>query len=112
MYDPQSSGSAPLLNADGITLITEKTKVLNRLADHFEYVLNRPSTITDEAIDRLEQVHINHDMDISPQDSEVKQSIAQLPREKAHRADAVPSDVFKAADTSIISQLTKIFHSF
>ena len=56
VYGPSTSGSSPLLSADGSTLITDKEKIHERLAEHFDSVLNHPSTINDEAIDQLPQV--------------------------------------------------------
>ena len=42
VYGLQSSGTTPLLNADG-TILTDKEAVLKRWAEHFVSVLNRPS---------------------------------------------------------------------
>nr|VZI29210.1 unnamed protein product [Spirometra erinaceieuropaei] len=53
VYGPPTKGTAPLLSADGCTLLTEKTQILQRLAEHFRGVLNRPSAISDAAIERL-----------------------------------------------------------
>ena len=49
VYDPQSSGTTPLLSADGIrtSLLTDKEAVLKRWAEHFDSVLNRPSSVND-----------------------------------------------------------------
>nr|VZI18588.1 unnamed protein product [Spirometra erinaceieuropaei] len=44
VYGPPTKGTAPLLSADGNTLLTEKTQILQRWAEHFRGVLNRPST--------------------------------------------------------------------
>ena len=52
VYGPQSSGTTPLLSADGTSLLTDKEAVLKRWAEHFDGVLNRPSSINDEAIYR------------------------------------------------------------
>ncbi|BHF81709.1 hypothetical protein SprV_0802484200 [Sparganum proliferum] len=52
VYGPPTKGSAPLLSADGSTLLTEKTQILQRWAQNFQGVLNRPSAISDAAIDR------------------------------------------------------------
>ncbi|BHF69539.1 hypothetical protein SprV_0301258500 [Sparganum proliferum] len=49
-YGLTAKGAAPLLNVDGITLLTEKTQVLKRWARHFRGVLSRPSTISDVVI--------------------------------------------------------------
>ena len=41
IYCPKSSGAAPLLSADGSTLLTDKDAILKRCAEHFNIVLNR-----------------------------------------------------------------------
>ena len=41
------------LSSDGCVLITEDSQVLQRWAEHFQNVLNRPSEIREEEIDRL-----------------------------------------------------------
>ena len=61
-----TSGTSPLLSADGSTLIKDKEKILERWAEHFDSVLNHPSTINGEAIDRLPQVPINETLDAIP----------------------------------------------
>ncbi|XP_040289820.1 LOW QUALITY PROTEIN: uncharacterized protein LOC121002429 [Bufo bufo] len=78
LYGPQSSGSSPLLDSNGTTLITEKTLILQRWAEHFHSVLNRPSIINNEAIDRIPQVDINYSLDVPPSEAETLQAISQL----------------------------------
>jgi hypothetical protein len=56
IYGPPASGSAPLLSADGTTLLTDHAQILEHWTEHFNSVLNRPSTINEEAINRLSQV--------------------------------------------------------
>ena len=53
IYGPKSSGATPLLSADGSTLLTDKDAILKRWAEHFNSVLNRPSSVNDNAINRL-----------------------------------------------------------
>ena len=50
---------AHLLSADGTKLISEKNKILESWAEHFDGVLNRPSSINDKAIEWLLQVPVN-----------------------------------------------------
>ena len=64
IYGPTSSGSSPLLNADGSQLISDQDKVLERWAEHFSNVLNRPSSISQEAIADLPQFPINESQEI------------------------------------------------
>ena len=59
VYGPTPSGASPLLSADGTMLITDKVKILERWAEHFQDVLNSPSVINDAAISRLPQIPIN-----------------------------------------------------
>ena len=40
VYGPPHSGTSPLLNADGTTLLTEKDIILARWDEHFSIVLN------------------------------------------------------------------------
>ena len=49
IYGPKSSGATPLLSADGSTLLTDKDAILKRWAEHFNSVLNRPSSVNDNA---------------------------------------------------------------
>nr|VZI49258.1 unnamed protein product [Spirometra erinaceieuropaei] len=66
VYGPPTKGTAPLLSADGSTLLTKKAQILQRWAEHFRGVLNRPSTISDAVITRLPQVETNVDLDLPP----------------------------------------------
>nr|VZI18992.1 unnamed protein product [Spirometra erinaceieuropaei] len=53
IYGPPTRGTPPHLSSDGSTLLTEKAPILQRWAEHFRGVLNRPSTISDAANARL-----------------------------------------------------------
>ncbi|VDL97340.1 unnamed protein product [Schistocephalus solidus] len=66
IFGPCIKGTAPLLGSDGTTLLTEKSQILKRLAEHFRSVLNCSSAISDAAIDRLPQVYTNNDLDLPP----------------------------------------------
>ena len=48
IYGPKSSGATTLLNADEITLPTDKEAILERWTERFNCVLNRPSSINEE----------------------------------------------------------------
>ena len=66
IYGPKSSGATPLLSADGSTLLTDKDAILKRWAEHFNSVLNRPSSVSDNAINRLSQIQCNVLLDEFP----------------------------------------------
>ena len=48
IFGPHSSGTSPLLSADGTSVLTDKEAILKRWAEHFDGVLNRPSSVNDE----------------------------------------------------------------
>nr|VZI27966.1 unnamed protein product [Spirometra erinaceieuropaei] len=95
VYGPPTKGTAPLLSADGSALLTEKTQTLQRWAEHFRGVLNRPSVISDAAIERLPQVETNVDLDLPPSLQETIRAVQQLSSGKAPGSDAIPAEVYK-----------------
>ena len=111
VYGPTSSGSSPLLSADGNILITDKEKVLERWAEHFNCVLNRPSTINEEAIARLPQVPIKHSLADVPTEAEVKKAVKRLSSGKAPGADSIPAEIYASGGPIMIRKLTELFQS-
>ena len=107
---PTTSGSlAPLLSADGSTLITDKEKVLERWVEHFDSVLNRPSTINDEAIDRLPQVPVEETMDAISTLEEVQKAVRLLSSGKAPVSDSIPAVIYKEGDMVLTEKLHQLF---
>ena len=75
VYGPQSSGTTSLLSADGTSLLTDKEAILKRWAEHFDSVLNRPSSINDDTINRLPQVEYTLLLDEFPTVTETVKAI-------------------------------------
>ena len=96
IYGPSSSGAAPLLSADGSTLLTDKDVILKRWAEHFNSVLNCPSSVNDNAINRLPQIECNVLLDEFPTVTETRKAIQHLLSCKAPGTDAIPAEVYKA----------------
>nr|VZH90231.1 unnamed protein product [Spirometra erinaceieuropaei] len=109
VYGPPTKGTAPLLSADGSTLLTEKTQILQRWAEHFRGVLNRPSVISDAAIERLPQVETNVDLDLPPSPQETIRVVKQLSSGKAPGSDAIPAEVYKHGGPQLMDHLTALF---
>ncbi|BHF65962.1 hypothetical protein SprV_0200897600 [Sparganum proliferum] len=109
VYGPPTKGSAPLLSADGSTLLTEKTQILQRWAEHFRGVLNRPSAISDAAIDRLPQVETNVDLDLPSSLQETIRAVQQLSSGKAPGSDAIPAEIYKHGGPQLMDHLTALF---
>ncbi|BHF82429.1 hypothetical protein SprV_0802556700 [Sparganum proliferum] len=110
VYGPPTKGTAPLLSADGSTLLTEKTQILQRWAEHFQGVLSRTSTISDAAIDRLPQVETNVDLDLPPPLQETIMAVQQLSSGKAPGSDAIPAEIYKHGGPQLMGHLTALFY--
>nr|VZI43003.1 unnamed protein product [Spirometra erinaceieuropaei] len=95
--------------ADGSTLLTEKTQILQRWAEHFRGVLNRPSVISDAAIARLPQVETNVDLELPPPLQETIRALQQLSSGKAAGSDAIPAGVYKHGGPQLMDHLTALF---
>ena len=111
VYGPTSSGSSPLFSAAGNILITDKEKVLERWAEHFSCVLNRPSTINKEAIARLPQVPIKHSLADVPTVAEVEKAVKRLSSGKAPGVDSIPAEIYAFGRELMIRKLFKLFQS-
>nr|VZI20650.1 unnamed protein product [Spirometra erinaceieuropaei] len=109
VYCSPTKGTAPLLSADGSTLLTEKTQILQRWAEHFRGVLIRPSVISDAAIARLPQVETNVDLDLPPSLQETIRAVQQLSSGKAPGSDAIPAEVYKHGGPLLMDHLTALF---
>ena len=112
IYGPTSSGTSPILSADGETLLTDRSQILDRWTEHFDIVLNRPSTINDGAIDRLSQIETNMELDEPPTFQETSKAINQLSSGKAPGTDAIPAEIYKTGGPMLTQKLTELFTSF
>ena len=110
IYGPSTSGSSPLLSADGSSVLTDPDDILKRWAEHFCNVLNRPSTISSEAISNLPQVPIDSSLDDLPTSDEVKKkAISQLSDGKAPGRDCIPAEIYKCGGDVLVNRLTELF---
>ena len=84
---------------------------MKRWAEHFDGVLNRPSSVNDEAINRLPQVECNPMLDELPTVSETVKAIKLLSSGKAPGSDAIPAEINKAGGPPVAEKLTwTLFH--
>ena len=105
VYGPLSSGTIPLHRADGTSLLTDKGAILK-----IDSVLNRPSSISDDAINRLPQVECNLLLDEFPTVTETVKAIKLLSAGKAPGSDAIPAEINKARGTPVAKKMTELFH--
>ena len=76
-------------------LFTDKEAILKRWTEHFNSVLNRPSSINEDAIDILPQIECNVLLDEFLTVMETRKAVQQLSSGKASGADAIPAEVLK-----------------
>ena len=110
VYGTQSSGTTPLLSADGTSLLTDKEALLKRWSEHFDSVLNRPSSINDDAINRLLQLECNLLLDEFPTIAETVAAKKILSSSKAPGSDAIPAETYKAGGTPVAKRMAELFH--
>ena len=110
IYGPKSSGATTLLSADGSTLLTDKEAIMKRWTEHFKSVLNRQSSINEDAIDRLPQIECNVLLVEFPTVMETRKTVQQLSSGKAPGADASPEEIYKAGGLPMAEKLTELFH--
>ena len=72
---------------DESTILTVKEAILKMSAEHFNIVLNRPSSINEDAIDRLPQIECNFLLDEFQTVMETMKAVQHLSSCKAPGAD-------------------------
>ncbi|KAL1277225.1 hypothetical protein QQF64_023898 [Cirrhinus molitorella] len=116
LHKMQDSWPVPKQMKSRSLLIEMMSNCSTRWAEHFQFILNRPSSINDEAIDRIPQVDINHSLDIPPSVTETLEAISQLSTGKAPGSDTIPAEVYKAArqlqDIEVNRRITKASSAF
>ena len=108
IYGPKRSVATPLLSADRSTLLTDKDAILKRWAEHFNSVLNRSSSVNDNATNRLPQIDCNFLLDEFPTVTETRKEIQHLSSGKAPGTDAIPAEVYKAGGLPMAEKLTEL----
>ena len=108
-YGPKSSGATPLLSTDGSTLLTDKDAILKRWAEHFNSVLNRPSSVNDNTINRLPQIDCHVLLDEFPTVTETRKAIQHLYSGKAPGTDAISAEVYKTGGLPMAEKQTELF---
>ena len=90
--------------------MTDKEAIFERWREHVNSVLNRPSSIDVDAIDRLPQLECNVLLDEFPTVVETRKIVQQLSSGKAPDADAIPAEVYKAGGLPMAEKLKELFH--
>ena len=109
VYGPKSSGSAPIRSSDGKTLHTDKAAILTRWAEHFNTLLNRPSLMSEEALNAIPQRQVLKELDLPPSLDEVTRAIRYTSSGKSPGADGIPAEIYKHGGAYMRMKLTQLF---
>ena len=78
------------------------------MPEHFNSVLDRPSSVNDNAINRLPQIECNV-LDEFPTVTETRKAIQHLSSGTAPGTYAIPAEVYKAGGLTMAEKLTELF---
>ena len=62
VYGPAKPCTTPLLTAVGTSLLKDKSSITDRWREHFANLLNRPSTVSNAALDMIPQRPIQEEL--------------------------------------------------
>ena len=99
------------INFEDNELLTDKDAILKNRSEHFDSVLNRPSSVNDNAINRLPQIECNVKLDEFPTVTETRKAFQVLSSGKAPGTDAILAEVYKAGGLPMAEKLTKLFNA-
>ena len=109
IYEPRTKGFASLKSSDGLQLITDQNRVLDRWKEHFNDLLNRPSTTDQDTLDALVQQPIKVGCDNAPTVDEIRAALKQLKCGKAAGEDSIPPKVWMHGDESLVNCVYNLF---
>nr|VZI42935.1 unnamed protein product [Spirometra erinaceieuropaei] len=110
VYCLPTKSAAPLLSADGSTILTKKTQILQRWTEYFQGILNRPLN-SDPAIARPPQVETNADPDLPPRPHETIKTVQHPSSGKAPGLQALRKPTHGSSDYALLEDAaSKITH--
>ncbi|XP_078612812.1 uncharacterized protein LOC144882704 [Branchiostoma floridae x Branchiostoma japonicum] len=109
VYGPSHQVTSPLRSADGKVLLTDKTSILNRWAEHFQNLFSIDRSVNDSALQRIPQQPMLEELDLVPTLEEVKTATEQQKSGKAAGVDAIPPEIWKHGGAALHITLHKLF---
>ena len=93
VYGPIHSATVPLKTSDGSALVTERAEILTRWKQHFSDLLNTPSSIAQDALDRIVSLPEHSSLDVPPTIEEVAAAVSEMRNGKAPGSDGIPAEI-------------------
>ena len=88
------------------TLLIDKDAILDRRARHFNSLLNRPSTVSDNASNMRPQIECSALLDDFPNVTRTRKVIQNMSSGKAPGADVIHTEVYKVGGLPMAENLT------
>lgn len=103
----------PLLTVSGTftTLRPDKDNVLKRCAEPFDRILNRPSSISEDAIHRLSQVFVHTSLTDLPNRQENAEATDLLSNCKSPAPNAKQAEVYNVCSKPKAMKLTELLQT-
>ena len=101
VYGPSQRSAAPIRNLQG-ELLTDNEAINKRWSEHFEQLLNRPSSIDPSVIKEIPERPLCTDLDDLPTENKVEEAIKELQCGKAAGPDDIPPEVFKSGGQLLV----------
>ena len=98
IYGPQKAAIAPVRDAEGSQVFTEKPEIVSRWREYFSELLNRPTTATEEALATIEQHPTQEDIANPPSLEEIVVAIKSTKSGKTPGLDGLPAGRYTNQD--------------
>ncbi|XP_076045788.1 uncharacterized protein LOC143028030 [Oratosquilla oratoria] len=111
-YGPTQSTTAPLMSADGATLIKDKNGILDRWVEYLSSLLNQNNPIDPTFADRLPNLPLLNNLDLTPSFTETLKACNSLKNNKAPGPDGIPGELFKFGGHIVMKRLHLMIQIF
>ena len=81
--------------SDRSALVTERAEILARWKQHFSDLLNMPSSIAPDALDRIVALPEYSSLDVPPTIDEVAAAVREMRTGKAPGSYGIPAEIYK-----------------
>ena len=90
-------------------MLTDKTDILSRWAEHFQTLFSTDRTFQEPALLQIQQLRVKTELDVIPTLEEITKAIKQLKTGKAAGTDSIPSEIWKYGGPGLHTKLHELF---
>ncbi|MEE8289810.1 MAG: reverse transcriptase family protein, partial [Nitrosomonadaceae bacterium] len=105
VFGPSRAAVAPIHSKDGRTLYKDVTSIQTRWVEHYSELLNRPSTVNMDVVNKIPQRPIINAMSADPSFGEVAAAVKKLNSGKAPDMNGLTAELLKSGGEAMITML-------